>query len=231
MSFPNDLPYNTNPWLGRAPGGLEYPTYPHEPLSTFSPVQESFELSEPDLLSFHMESGTAHMNHAFPETPRPSRSDFHTSPTDGAYPYTHAHPHAHSPDYARMHHHPRDVPYGTSARLQPKPTSYNPGYSPNAPIESALPKETYPTHRRTSSASSASSSIYNDRSFQQGRFKCKWEGCRYTGAFGRKFELKRHVDTQHISPNSFPCPDPRCGKGYNRRDNLEEHLRRAAHDV
>ncbi|KAJ6115323.1 hypothetical protein N7486_001101 [Penicillium sp. IBT 16267x] len=230
MSFPNDLPYNTEPWLNGAPGPLEYPTYPPKPLSTFSPVQEGPQISDPELLSLHLQNGAAQMNPMFPETPRLSRSDFNSSPTDGAYPYTHTHPHAHSPDYTIMHH-PRDVAYGTTARLQPKPTSYNPYYSQATPIEPALPtRETYQIHRRTSSASSASSPTYNDRSFQQGGFKCEWKGCRYTGAFGRIFELRRHVETQHISPNSYGCPNARCRKGYNRKDNLEEHMRRA-HDM
>lgn len=227
---PNDLPYNTDPWLNRGTGALEYPAYPHEPLSTFSPVQEDLQISDPELLSFHMQSGAANMNPPFPETPRPSRSDFNSSPTNGAYPYTHTHPNGYSPDYARTHHHPRDVAYGTTARLQPRPTRYNPCYSPNTPLEAALPRETYPIHSRTSSLSSASSPTYNERSSLHAGFRCKWEGCRYTGAFGRKFELKRHVETQHIFPNSFECLNSRCNKVYNRKDNLEEHMRRA-HDM
>ncbi|KAJ5652768.1 hypothetical protein N7507_010194 [Penicillium longicatenatum] len=230
MSFHNDLPYNMDPWLSRAQGALEYPTYPHEPLSTLSPVQEGLHISDPELLSFPLQNGAEHMNPTFPETPRLSRSHFDSPSTEGAYPYTPTQPLAHSPDFTRMHQ-SRDVAYGTIARLQPKPTSYSPCYSPNTPIEPALPtRDNYPIHRRTSSASSASSPTYIDRSFQQSGWKCEWRGCRYTGAFGRKFELKRHVETQHIFRNAFECPDPRCRKGYNRKDNLEEHLRRA-HDM
>ncbi|KAB8225868.1 hypothetical protein BDV33DRAFT_198280 [Aspergillus novoparasiticus] len=59
-----------------------------------------------------------------------------------------------------------------------------------------------------------------------GRVKCEWKGCTYTGLFARKAELKRHVETQHISPNSYECPEPRCVRTFNRRDNLDEHLRR-----
>lgn len=54
--------------------------------------------------------------------------------------------------------------------------------------------------------------------------KCHWEGCRYNGTFGRKAELKRHVETQHISPKAYKCP--KCGRPCNRDDNLNGHLRR-----
>ncbi|KAJ5652767.1 hypothetical protein N7507_010193 [Penicillium longicatenatum] len=56
------------------------------------------------------------------------------------------------------------------------------------------------------------------------RLKCDWKGCRYTGTFGRKAELKRHVDTQHISPRAYKCP--KCGRPHNRDDNMNGHLRR-----
>ncbi|GAB1200297.1 hypothetical protein APSETT444_009667 [Aspergillus pseudonomiae] len=56
--------------------------------------------------------------------------------------------------------------------------------------------------------------------------KCEWKGCTYTGLFARKAELKRHVETQHISPSSHECPEPTCMRTFNRRDNLDEHLRR-----
>lgn len=58
-------------------------------------------------------------------------------------------------------------------------------------------------------------------------FKCHWKGCRYNGTFGRSTELKRHVETQHISPNAFKCPYRGCNKSYNREDNLKTHVRRA----
>ncbi|KAJ5798460.1 uncharacterized protein N7503_007756 [Penicillium pulvis] len=54
--------------------------------------------------------------------------------------------------------------------------------------------------------------------------KCHWKGCRYTGTFGRKAELKRHVETQHIFPKAYKCP--KCGRPCNRDDNLNGHLRR-----
>lgn len=54
--------------------------------------------------------------------------------------------------------------------------------------------------------------------------KCHWKDCRYTGTFGRKAELKRHIETQHISPKAYKCPE--CGRPCNRDDNLNGHLRR-----
>ncbi|KAJ5261259.1 hypothetical protein N7478_011854 [Penicillium angulare] len=59
--------------------------------------------------------------------------------------------------------------------------------------------------------------------------KCHWKGCRYNGTFGRSTELKRHVETQHISPNAFRCSFLGCSKSYNREDNLKSHSKRV-HD-
>ncbi|KAJ5999423.1 hypothetical protein N7451_007233 [Penicillium sp. IBT 35674x] len=53
--------------------------------------------------------------------------------------------------------------------------------------------------------------------------KCHWKGCRYTGTFGRKAELERHIRTQHINPKAYKCP--KCGRPCNRNDNLNGHLR------
>ncbi|KAJ5116749.1 hypothetical protein N7456_001097 [Penicillium angulare] len=62
-------------------------------------------------------------------------------------------------------------------------------------------------------------------------YRCRWQGCSYTGTFGRSTELKRHVDTQHISPNAFRCSFPGCSKSYNREDNLKSHLKRVHHST
>lgn len=58
------------------------------------------------------------------------------------------------------------------------------------------------------------------------KLKCEWEGCTYKGTFGRRGTLNRHVETQHLCPKSYECPEPRCGKLFNRKDNLLEHLRK-----
>ncbi|KAJ5949933.1 hypothetical protein N7454_001517 [Penicillium verhagenii] len=220
---------------------MEYPLYSHESLSTFSPVPEDLHISEPELLNLHLPLGAAHMSPTYPETPRLSRVNFNSSPGQEdrqyscphSHSHSHTHAHSHSPDYARMQHHQTSPPYGTSARMPPNPTNYNPYCSQIAPpTETTLPnRDAHTIHRRTSSASSTGSLVpfERERSHQHRSFKCKWEGCRYTGAFGRKFELKRHVETQHINPNSYECPG--CRKGYNRKDNLEEHLRRAHVDM
>lgn len=62
-------------------------------------------------------------------------------------------------------------------------------------------------------------------------FKCKWEGCKYSGYFTRETELVRHVKCVHISPRSYLCPVAGCRKVCNRKDNLDEHLRRLHKDV
>ncbi|PLB38880.1 uncharacterized protein BDW47DRAFT_104462 [Aspergillus candidus] len=54
--------------------------------------------------------------------------------------------------------------------------------------------------------------------------RCEWDGCYVE--FGRRAELKRHVDTLHISPSSHKCPKPGCKKSCSRRDNLKVHVRR-----
>ncbi|OJJ43583.1 hypothetical protein ASPZODRAFT_28239 [Penicilliopsis zonata CBS 506.65] len=57
-------------------------------------------------------------------------------------------------------------------------------------------------------------------------FRCKWEGCRYSGSFNRIGDLLRHVRNIHVCPRSYPCPVQSCGEIFNRKDNLQEHMRR-----
>jgi Zinc finger, C2H2 type len=56
---------------------------------------------------------------------------------------------------------------------------------------------------------------------------CKWEGCKYKGSFQRRTELMRHLECIHVFPNAFPCPFDDCFRSFNRRDNLEEHVKKA----
>ncbi|KAE8147143.1 hypothetical protein BDV25DRAFT_143036 [Aspergillus avenaceus] len=59
--------------------------------------------------------------------------------------------------------------------------------------------------------------------------RCKWDGCNYTGVFGRKAELMRHIEAIHVSPKSYNCPVNHCRRSFNRSDNLKEHIRRVHH--
>jgi uncharacterized Zn-finger protein len=44
------------------------------------------------------------------------------------------------------------------------------------------------------------------------------------GTFKRKAELMRHLNSIHASPHSHTCPDKRCSKLFNRKDNLRQHV-------
>lgn len=56
--------------------------------------------------------------------------------------------------------------------------------------------------------------------------KCRWKDCQYTGTFGRKTDLMRHLETQHVSTKAYKCSFPGCGRRFNRDDNLQGHLRK-----
>ncbi|KAK2790847.1 hypothetical protein FQN53_008671 [Emmonsiellopsis sp. PD_33] len=59
-----------------------------------------------------------------------------------------------------------------------------------------------------------------------GQYKCGWKHCRYTGVFRRKPELMRHIETKHVSPGSYQCPERVCTKSFNRIDNMKKHVER-----
>ncbi|CAI7589901.1 unnamed protein product [Penicillium pancosmium] len=60
-------------------------------------------------------------------------------------------------------------------------------------------------------------------------FICRWSGCKRPGPFSKKGVLKRHVNTQHLDPRSFKCPHRGCTVSFNRKDNLDQHLRSDIH--
>ncbi|KAL4904424.1 hypothetical protein BDW74DRAFT_30644 [Aspergillus multicolor] len=69
--------------------------------------------------------------------------------------------------------------------------------------------------------------IYHQPKASPPLLRCKWAGCTYDGSFARIHDLRRHVETKHIAPRSYRCPELRCGgKAFNRRENLKEHMRR-----
>ncbi|KAJ5537692.1 hypothetical protein N7494_007171 [Penicillium frequentans] len=56
--------------------------------------------------------------------------------------------------------------------------------------------------------------------------KCQWKDCQYTGTFGRKTDLMRHIETQHVSPKAYKCSFPRdtCGKSMGLLDHTGDAL-------
>jgi hypothetical protein len=60
---------------------------------------------------------------------------------------------------------------------------------------------------------------------QLDRFRCRWEGCTYTGTFSRETTLLRHIRSMHISPAKFPCSFPKCRRTFGRKDQFRAHMR------
>ncbi|KAJ5984490.1 Zinc finger C2H2 [Penicillium waksmanii] len=58
---------------------------------------------------------------------------------------------------------------------------------------------------------------------------CEWPDCKRPGPFSSKGTLRRHVNTQHLAPRSFKCPHRECTMTFNRKDNLDQHLRSDVH--
>ncbi|KAL5356397.1 hypothetical protein BJX96DRAFT_105859 [Aspergillus floccosus] len=83
-----------------------------------------------------------------------------------------------------------------------------------------IPRNDYPQPTRNRPTTGA-----QERS-DTGLFRCQWKDCAYSGSFGRRTELRRHVETQHLAPSAYRCSERGCGRLFNRRDNLDEHLRR-----
>ncbi|KAL2867395.1 uncharacterized protein BJX67DRAFT_85162 [Aspergillus lucknowensis] len=103
---------------------------------------------------------------------------------------------------------------------QHSPNTYNSGHEAQTPVlvPHSNTRNRNPSHRvsKPSQQSTRPASA----------IKCEWRGCKYTGTFSRPAQLKRHVDTQHISRSSFACSMPGCERVFHRKDNLAEHLRR-----
>lgn len=58
--------------------------------------------------------------------------------------------------------------------------------------------------------------------------KCEWKGCTFPRPFRREAELIRHIKTVHVSRDAYKCPI--CGKGFGRKDRMEDHRRTHTHN-
>ncbi|PYI09408.1 hypothetical protein BO78DRAFT_38564 [Aspergillus sclerotiicarbonarius CBS 121057] len=56
--------------------------------------------------------------------------------------------------------------------------------------------------------------------------RCQWKDCTTRPTFNRWEDLSRHIKTIHVFPHSYVCPVIGCGRLFNRKDNLEEHMSR-----
>lgn len=55
---------------------------------------------------------------------------------------------------------------------------------------------------------------------------CEWRDCNYSGRFQCPAELMRHIQMKHVLPGSYRCSKRDCKAKFNRKDNLEAHVRR-----
>lgn len=64
-----------------------------------------------------------------------------------------------------------------------------------------------------------------DSRCQPRSFKCKWQDCSYGRQFSSLPTVWRHIQSIHISPSEYNCPE--CGKtfGLGRGDKLGNHMK------
>ncbi|KAL4888238.1 hypothetical protein BDV59DRAFT_188977 [Aspergillus ambiguus] len=92
-------------------------------------------------------------------------------------------------------------------------------------LDPTVPNDSIPAHRGgngTKARRSRRDIVHKSKSSNQ-RLQCGWKDCDYNGTFRRKAELLRHIDSKHVDPRAHKCTS--CGKTFNRRDNLKQHLR------
>ncbi|PYI09415.1 hypothetical protein BO78DRAFT_415692 [Aspergillus sclerotiicarbonarius CBS 121057] len=66
-------------------------------------------------------------------------------------------------------------------------------------------------------------------SHPQAPLQCGWAGCTNSKSFNRPADLLRHVRNLHVTPNAYVCRVNNCGRAFNRKDNLMEHIARVHH--
>jgi hypothetical protein len=57
-------------------------------------------------------------------------------------------------------------------------------------------------------------------------FECGWKNCKRPRPFKNKGTLMRHIKTQHVDMREIECPVLRCGRVFNRKDKMDDHVYR-----
>lgn len=65
--------------------------------------------------------------------------------------------------------------------------------------------------------------VLSDLAISTSTKKCQWKGCTFPRPFRRDAELMRHTRTIHVSRDAYKCPI--CGRGFGRKDKMEDHRR------
>ncbi|KAJ5357582.1 Zinc finger C2H2 [Penicillium brevicompactum] len=96
----------------------------------------------------------------------------------------------------------------------------DPSPSPRACLTSSSGPDQQATH------ADGASNLPSGENKDYGTYQCNFEGCTYDRLFSRKGVLKRHIQTQHLNPGGFKCPQ--CDHASSRKENMKAH-RQAVH--
>lgn len=117
---------------------------------------------------------------------------------------------------------------GTSTSLYP---SYIAGVSEMDDLPEGLEHTQREPFNAASFAQDSTGSVQSGESWGENmesprRFRCEWKGCTSRSTFRRKAELLRHIQTIHVSPSAYACPEPDCTRSFARKDRLQSHMMR-----
>ncbi|OQE27244.1 hypothetical protein PENSTE_c004G00165 [Penicillium steckii] len=89
----------------------------------------------------------------------------------------------------------------------------------------SIPPAIYQSDQISSSNTMLSNPWYAYTRRRSRLFQCKWQDCSYDKAFSSLSTLWRHIQSTHISPSEYTCPE--CGKefGLGRGDKLRSHMK------